>query len=259
MSIALLPPCMDSRVAEPNLVFLHGWGLHGGIWSQTAPLFAAQYRCLSPDLPGYGATDSVSPYRAEILADALAATLPDAVMVCGWSLGGMVALALAARHPDKVLRLALVATNPSFVSRPEWPHGLAPEVLTEFARSLDEDYKTTLLRFLSLQARGGDQARAVIERLRGSVFQRGEPAASTLADGLALLRDVDLRDAVAQVRCPVLVVHGTYDTLCPVAAAGWLAEQLPDARLSLHERAAHAPFLSHPDWFAGELRNFLDE
>lgn len=250
---------MGSRVIEPTLIFLHGWGLHGGIWSETAPLFEGRFICLAPDLPGYGEVASVVPYNAETLADALAATLPDAAAVCGWSLGGMVALALAARHPHKVARLVLVATNPAFVSRSDWPHGLASEVLAEFARSLDEDYKTTLLRFLSLQARGGDQARAVIERLRGSVFQRGEPAAATLAAGLELLRDVDLRDAVAQVSCPVLVVHGAYDTLCPVAAARWLADQLPDVRLALHERAAHAPFLSHPDWFAGELRNFLDE
>lgn len=246
-------------MSEQALVFLHGWGLHGGIWSETMPQFVERYRCLAPDLPGYGEVAAVVPYNVETLADALAATLPDAAAVCGWSLGGMVALALAARHPHKVARLVLAATNPVFVNRPDWSHGLAPEVLAEFARALDEDYKATLLRFLSLQARGGDQARAVIEHLRDSVFQRGEPAATTLAAGLKVLHEVDLRKVVKQVRCPVLVVHGAYDSLCPVAAARWLTEQLPDARLALHDRAAHAPFLSHPVWFCSALRDFLDE
>jgi pimeloyl-[acyl-carrier protein] methyl ester esterase len=240
-------------MTEHPLVYLHGWGLHGGIWTETA----AQMPGLTPDLPGYGEVPSTTPYRAEALADAVAETLPDGAALCGWSLGGMVALALAARHPRKVARLVLVATNPAFLSRPDWQHGLAPEVLDEFARALGEDFKATLLRFLSLQARGGDQARAVIERLRGSVFLRGEPSPAALAAGLDLLRDVDLRDVVGQVRCPVLVVHGAYDMLCPPGAARWLAESLPDARLALHERAAHAPFLSHPDWFLGEVRNFL--
>ncbi len=238
---------------EAPLVYLHGWGLHGGIWSETAKLLPGS----TPDLPGYGNVATVSPYSAESLADALAPTLPDGSVVCGWSLGGMVALALAARHPHKVARLILVATNPVFVSRPDWPHGLAPDVLSEFALALGQDYRATLLRFLSLQARGGDQARSVIERLRERVFLRGEPAAEILAAGLQLLRDVDLRYAVAQVQCPVLVVHGAYDGLCPLPAARWLAEHLPDARLALHERAAHAPFLSHPDWFVAELRSFL--
>lgn len=240
-------------MAEHPLVYLHGWGLHGGIWAETA----VQLPGLMPDLPGYGDVATVSPYNAEALADALAATLPDDAAVCGWSLGGMLALALAARHPAKVSRLVLVATNPAFVSRPDWPHGLAPEVLAGFAQALSGDYKATLLRFLSLQARGGDQARAVIERLRGSVFLRGEPAVDALAAGLDLLREVDLRHAVASVRCPVLVVHGAYDMLCPPEAGRWLAENLPDARLAMHERAAHAPFLSHPDWFAAELKGFL--
>jgi len=240
-------------MTDPRVVFLHGWGLHGGIWSETAPAFQG----MTPDLPGYGAVASVAPYTAETLADALAATLPDGAAVCGWSLGGMVALALAARHPHKVARLILVATNPVFVSRLDWPHGLAPEVLAEFADALSRDYQATLLRFLSLQARGGERARAVIERLRDSVFALGEPDAEVLSAGLALLRDVDLRGVVEQVRCPVLIVHGAYDMLCPVGAARWLAGHLPDARLALHERAAHAPFLSHPDWFTAELRRFL--
>ncbi len=242
---------------ERPLVFLHGWGLHGGIWAETAAQLPAQWPRLTPDLPGYGGVATVAPYTAETVADALAATLPDGADVCGWSLGGMVALSLAARHPHKVERLVLVATNPVFVARPDWPHGLAPEVLAEFARALGADYKATLLRFLSLQARGGEQARAVIERLRGTVFLRGELAPEVLAAGLELLRSVDLRGLVAQVRCPVLVMHGAYDMLCPPDAGRWLAEHLPDARLALHAHAAHAPFLSHPAWFAAELKGFL--
>lgn len=234
-------------------VFLHGWGLHGGIWAETR----AGLPGLAPDLPGYGDTPSVSPYTAETLADAVAETLDTAVELIGWSLGGMVALALATRHPDKVARLVLVGTSPAFVSRPDWPHGLAPEVLAGFVDSLRQDYRATLLRFLSLQARGGDAAREVIARLRETVFQRGEPAAEALAAGLDLLRDVDLRAVASRVRCPTLVVHGAYDTLCPAEAGRWLAGQIPGARLALHERAAHAPFLSHPDWFAGQVRGFL--
>lgn len=233
-------------------ILLHGWGLHGGIWAECG-LDGA-----SPELPGYGDKPSVSPYTAETLADAVAGTIETPVQLVGWSLGGMVGLALAARHPDKVAKLVLVGSSPAFVSRPDWPYGLAPEILAGFAESLKQDYRATLLRFLSLQARGGDAAREVIARLRESVLQRGEPASEVLAAGLDLLRDVDLRAVAARVRCPTLVVHGAYDTLCPVAAAHWLAEQIPDARLALHERAAHAPFLSHPLWFAEQVGGFLD-
>lgn len=238
---------------SPAPLFLHGWGLHGGIWAETLKALPGG----APDLPGYGATPSVAPYRAETLADALAARIDAPVAVVGWSMGGMVALALAARHPGKVARLLLVGSSPAFACRPDWAHGLAADVLEEFATSLRADYRATLLRFLSLQARGGDAAREVIGALRATLFARGEPAAATLADGLQLLRAVDLRADAARVRCPTLLLHGARDGLCPPEAARWLAAHMADARLVLHERAAHAPFLSHPRWFVSHAEAFL--
>lgn len=242
----------------PALTLLHGWGLHGGVWDALRAALPGQ-AMHAPDLPGYYGTPTVTPYSAEGLADAIAPSLPDACLLLGWSMGGMVALALAARHPHKVKALVLVATTPSYVNRAGWDKGLTPELLQGFADGVRNDYRATLLRFLSLQARGGDAAREVIARLRDSVFARGEPDAKTLADGLELLRTVDLREQVKQVRVPTLVVHGGYDGLCLTAAAEWLAAELPNARLALQSKAAHAPFLSHPEWFVEELRGFLRE
>ena len=56
---------------------------------------------------------------------------------------------------------------------------------------------------------------------------------------------------------PALVVHGAYDTLCAPEAATWLLGHLPNARLALHPRASHAPFLSHPEIFVEQVCNFL--
>lgn len=242
----------------PALTLLHGWGLHGGVWDALRAALPEQ-AMHTPDLPGYCDTPSLAPYTAEALADEIAPTLPDAGQLLGWSMGSMVALALAARHPEKVKALVLVASTPSYVNRNGWDKGLTPELLQSFADGVQNDYRATLMRFLSLQARGGDAAREVIARLRESVFARGEPGAQTLADGLELLRNVDLREMAKQVQAPTLLVHGGYDGLCLPEAAEWLVNEMPNARLALQAKAAHAPFLSHPEWFAEELKGFLSE
>lgn len=284
------PAC--PRPHAPALVCLHGWGLDGRVWDDLRERLSPAVtrtetarghgdvarageeidRCpvrpaaadtpltlYAPDLPGYRGDPLPTPYNAETLADRLAQACPTPCSVLGWSLGGMVALAWAARHPQQVLALILVGTTPVFVNRPDWALGLEPELLADFAQALMQDPRATVLRFLALQARGGDEARTVVARLRTLVRARPLPARATLSAGLELLRSVDLRPWLSEVRCPTLVIHGGHDALCPPAAGRWLAEQLPAARLALHERAAHAPFLSHPAWFAGTVRRFIAE
>ena len=237
------------------MVFLHGWGLHGGVWAETANGLAGR-AVLTPDLAGYGESAMCAPYQADALANRLAETMPDACIVVGWSMGGLVAQAWAARRPEQVRGLVLVGGTPAFVARPDWPYGLSADLLAGFAEALLADRHATLLRFLALQARGGETARAVIGRLRERLFERPEPGLETLRAGLDLLRETDLRALAATIRCPTLVVHGGHDTLCPLTAGHWLAEHLPDAELAVHPHAAHAPFLSHPDWFMDRLMTF---
>jgi pimeloyl-[acyl-carrier protein] methyl ester esterase len=256
-------------------VFLHGWGLHGGIWSSVRADLAAngpiEPTTRAPELPGYGDVPMVSPYTvervAESVAESVAVSLGQSVLdgvqapvnLVGWSMGGMVAMALAARYPERVAKLVLVGSSACFMNRPGWAHGLEPAVLQAFADDLAHDYQATLQRFLSLQARGGDAARTVVTQLRQAVLARAAPRPDVLAAGLNLLREVDVRHLAEEVRCPTLLLHGAHDKLCPVSAADWLHAHLPDARLIVHAQASHAPFISHPQWFVNELRNFLHE
>lgn len=241
----------------PDLVLLHGWGLHGGVWAPVVEPLATRFRLHRLDLPGHGASPLCEPCTLEEIARRVAAEIPDGALVCGWSLGGQVALALALAHPHRVRRLALIATTPCFRARTDWPHGMDDATLDEFARSLESDYEGTLRRFLALQARSGDDAREVISALRAQLFARGRPAPEALRAGLDILRGVDLRPAVAHIRVPAVVIQGACDTLTPPEAGRWLAQQLPEGRFLPVAGAAHAPFLSHRAAVVQTLEGFF--
>ena len=241
----------------PDLVLLHGWGMHGGIWDGLREPLAQRFRLHIVDLPGYGASAHREPYALADLARAVAAAMPEHAHVCGWSLGGQVALRLALDFPERVHKLVLLGTTPCFRQREDWSHGMDDATMREFARSLEEDYAGTLKRFLSLQARSGDDAREVIAALRAKLFERGEPSLDTLRAGLAILHDLDLRDEVGGIAQPALVIHGERDTLTPLAAGQWLARILPNAELVAVPGSAHAPFLSHRMETVDTLGRFL--
>lgn len=253
---------IEQRGQGPDMVLLHGWGLHGGVFSPIIESLEAHFRLHLVDLPGHGRSplEGLELYRPggrhsrgqdyslEALARSLAAALPPQAIWLGWSLGGRIAMAAAALGLP-VGKLVLVGSNPCFRQRPDWPHAMSDSELQQFAHSLQDDYRATLQRFIALQSRGSSQGRDELRRLRELLFAHGEPDPEALNGALGILRDGDLRPALPGIQQPSLVLHGSRDTLAPLAAAEYLASQLPNAVLQVIDGAGHAPFISHPDAF----------
>jgi malonyl-CoA O-methyltransferase len=151
----------------------------------------------------------------------------------------------------------LIATTPCFLARDDWPAGMNPSVLEGFAAGLAGDYRRTIANFLALQTWGDENATQALRSLRASLDSHGEPDPQALAAGLGILRDADLRDALATIAVPSLVIAGEHDRITPVAAGRELASRLPTARFVEVPKAGHAPFLSHADEVRREVASFL--
>ncbi len=246
-------------MSSPPLVLLHGWGLSPRVWDALRQALPRGIETHAPMLPGHGESATLAAPTLDAWADAVLPALPDAAVLCGWSLGGMIALDLARRYPQKVARLILLGTSPRFVScsGPDaWPYGLDSATVAGFIDSFGRDPKATLNRFVALQALGDSDRREVAARLNEALANTDEGATDGLAAGLHLLANIDLRAAVSQIRQPVRLLHGARDALMPLAAAEWLAAQLPDARLTRFDGCGHAPFLSRPAECAELIASF---
>ena len=242
----------------PELVLVHGWGLHGGVWAGLAPVLAARFHVTVVDLPGHGLSAGVRARDIDACADALAAVVPGAATWLGWSLGATVLLHMSGRHRQKVDRLVLVGATPCFVRAPDWAWGMESEMLDAFARDLMVSYRATLQRFLSLQLGQDEDDRALVRRMRVELFRYGEPDPAGLDAGLAILRTTDLRMLLPRIQVPCQVIHGAHDRLVPPAAARSLASGL-GASCHILSSAGHAPFLSHPEEFRAALGAFLND
>ena len=235
-----------------TLVFWHGWGMHAAAWHSLAHHLKDCDLHLPP-LPGYDGTPAPIPYTAEAVVDAMLATQELPTTLCGWSMGAMLAILAAHRHPGKIHRLILFSATPSFIQRDGWKHGMPPTTLAEFSEAVHTDAESAIKRFIALFNHSDLHARSNARTLEDLEL----PPQSTLDGGLALLRDMDLRPIVSGIHQPTLLIHGERDPLMPLAAAKWLAAAMPSATLDICAHTAHAPFISDPLHCSGLIREWL--
>ena len=255
---------IETTGAGPNLVLLHGWAMNGAVWQPLLKSLAKQFTLHIVDIPGMGLSRPIEPYHLHSIAEKIAEVLPANADIVGWSWGGQVAMRIALDHPDALRRLVLVGTTPCFVNKasdrqqPEWSAGIAPEVFSKFADSVDADYQKTMTQFLTLQCMGDIRARITVRMLRKKFEERPAPTTQTLQKALNILLETDLRAEVEFLRKPTLLIHGDRDTLAPVQAAHWMMQNLPVGFLRVIAGASHAPFLSHQEQFVDALVQFLE-
>lgn len=242
---------IESHGSGPDLVLVHGWAMHGGIFAPLLAALAPHFRVHLVDLPGHGLSRDEAHFDVADSARRIAAATPRALWV-GWSLGGLVALRAALDAPAQVRGLVMLASSPRFVAAPDWPHGVAANVFGEFASELHARYRHAIERFLALETLGSTHAQAQLRELRQIVFARGEPRVEALCDGLAALDANDLREALPGLAMPSLWIGGRRDRLVPPGALQWAAAQAPRAR-RFEFNSGHAPFLE----FAAEIADAL--
>ena len=242
----------------PNLILLHGWAMHSGIFAPLLPSLNRHFRVHCVDLPGHGQSlHSALPLDFDAVWADIAESLDEPAYVMGWSLGGLFALHGAARFPQRCLGLIMQNASPCFVHRPDWPYGMPAQVFAAFAADLESDYAQTLRRFFMLEAQGSEHLRDDLRLLQRTAFSYGEPKASVLCDGLQLLEHSDLRAELAKLSMPSLWLAGRRDKLVGPEAMRQACDSCGGS-WALFERGGHAPFLTHPEQVTQRILEFTE-
>ncbi|MDO8953857.1 MAG: pimeloyl-ACP methyl ester esterase BioH [Gammaproteobacteria bacterium] len=237
-----------------DLVLLHGWGFHSGIWGDFAERLAQHYRVTLIDLPGFGQSPMLDkPYTLENVSAAVLEVSPLQAIFIGWSLGGLIATAIAIYHRQRHLGLLNLCSSPCFIEGANWP-GISLFSLEQFSQGLRVAYEKTLLRFLLLQAPG--LSRVALLALKQEVL-RYPPSEAALFAGLSLLENTDLRHYLHNSKDSSLYILGGLDALIPVKMAAYLPQFL-NAQINIIEKAGHAPFISHPSETLELIKGWID-
>ena len=217
------------------LVLIHGYGNSGHIWQRTLPYLAQQHQVFIVDLPGYGRSRTSGVWHLREMAPLLAQwlhtlQLPPAAVV-GHSMGGAIAIHLAAYAPEQFSHLVLV--NAAGIPLQTHLPGLATRSLHSFFQSGNGTLPLPLVRDM-LQPRIHLLWRTAQEMKRS-----------------------DFRAELAQVTLPTLILWGERDVMLPIGLGRALNEALPYATFLAMPDCGHRPMLAQPAQFSKTVLAFL--
>jgi len=236
----------------PTVVFLHGAGMDHTAWAQHDRWFAHHgYNVLAPDMPGHGrSAGALLPSIAE-MADWTAALLDTAgaqsAKLIGHSMGSLIALEMAARHPDKVSALVLVGTSaamtvgPDLLKAAEANDHAAVDMVSIWGLGQAAGLGGSLAPGLWMH--GG--AQRLLERCKDGVLFNDLAACNAYQNAAA---------AAAGIKVPATLVLGERDMMTPAKAGRALAAAIPDARTVVLRGAGHMMMVERPDELLAAIR-----
>lgn len=235
------------------IVLLNSLGSSLCIWDAVSAHLGKFFPLIRYDKRGHGLSDCPpGPYTIRDHAADLHGLLDqlqvETAILVGMSVGGMIALDLAASHPQRIQHLILCDTGAKIGAEQLWQDRIA-----------------------AVEAGGlAPMAEAVLARWFTTAFSQNEPAqvhgytnmllrtpAAGYTATCAALRDADLHAVAPLIQTPTLVLCGEEDLATPPALGRELATLLPNAQFALIPHAAHLPSIEQPVFLAEKILEFL--
>lgn len=229
-----------------QIVLLHPFPVDHRFWGDVVPALEARgHSVMAPDLPGFGDRAPEPGWTMDGEADVLAPSIPRGAMVVGLSMGGYLALALMARHPDRVGSLVLADTR----SEGEPPGGL--EARRAAADGLRANGSVAFVDAFVPRAMWPGAGEVAVTRLAELASAQ---SAEAMADAtMAIAGRTDHTALLPRITVPTLVIVGEHDQITPPPLSTAMAAAIPDARLVIMGEAGHMTALEHPEEFAALL------
>jgi pimeloyl-[acyl-carrier protein] methyl ester esterase len=241
----------DEGAGRPVLL-LHGMMAHGRFFNKQRPL-SADFRLVTVDLRGHGASDKAGAATVEMLAGDIAELIERldlrGAIGIGWSLGAAVLWRLlAGEGKARFAGAIIVDMTPRVLNGGDWTLGLSPEMCDARHQAMTDDFPSFALAAGSaIFAQPVKEEHQALAAWAGAEFARNDGGA--IASIWASLVAEDLRALLPRIAHPTLVVHGAHSQLYGSATAEHLVAALPDARAIPFPQSGHAPHLEEPERF----------
>jgi len=243
----------------PAIVLIHGYPFNRSLWTEQTDVLTSRYRVVTPDLRGFGESDSSEgPATMNRMAQDVAKLMDhleiDQAVIGGLSMGGYVALAFIKQFPSRVKALVLADTRAQADTEEgkQTRHQQAEKALSEGMAGIAD---AMLPKFLTPDT--VSKRPEVVKRVRDMMLKtKPQGAASAL---LGMAEREDLSEFVSTIRVPTLILVGREDAITPVADSEKMKSQIAGSRLIVIDNSGHVSNLEQTEQFNAALLPFLND
>ncbi|MFI6338889.1 alpha/beta fold hydrolase [Streptomyces sp. NPDC050535] len=253
---------VTGRADGPVLLLAHGFGCDQNMWRKVVPTLAESYRVVLFDYVGSGRADpsawderrysSLDGYALDVLEICAELDLR-AVTFVGHSVSAMVGVLAAAKAPQRIGRLVMVAPSPRYIDDDGYRGGFSAEDIDELLESLESNYLGWSAAMAPVIMGNADRPE-LGEELTASFCATDPDMARVFARTTFLS---DSRKDLKTVAAPTLILECRQDAIAPREVGAYIRDAIAGSRLVTLEATGHCPQLSAPQATAGAITEFL--
>jgi len=248
----------DDQGSGSAVVLIHGFPFNRSLWNEQIDALSKSHRVITPDLRGFGESESSSgtatmTMMAEDIARLMDVLEIENATLGGLSMGGYVVLAFYKQFRARVRGLVLADTRPQ-ADTEEAKEGRAQQADRALAEGMAPIADAMLPKLLTPETVA--KRPSVVKRIRAMMMSTKPEGAAAALLGMAAREDQT--QLLSTIDVPTLIMVGRDDAITPVQDSQKMHERIAGSRLVILENAGHVSNVERAETFNGELRSFLD-
>jgi len=248
----------EGAKSDPVVLLLHGFPLNKSMWKYQIEQLKPHARVIAMDIrghgfSGHGDTDfSIDLFVTDLICFMNCMKIDKAIL-CGFSMGGYIALLAMEKHPERFEALVLCNTSCMADSKEAQKKRLL--AIKSLQKNGIERYANETIKHLFAPASLVSKQTAVIN-VKNMIMETSESSITNSLMALANRKETCSR--LKEIKVPVLIMVGRHDTLTPVLAAKNMHDRIKDSSFKVIEDAGHLSNLEQPEIFFGHLVEFVE-
>ena len=247
----------EGSIKTPTIIFIHGFPLNKSMWNKQVEELKENYRVIAYDIRGHGNSDAGDDdFSIEIFVNDLLSFMDalkiDKTILCGFSMGGYIALNAIENHPERFIALLLCDTNCAD-DKPEAKEKRMKAIESIKEKGLDQYAEESLKKLFAPISFSKQIAEIAI--VKEMIMKTPEQSLFKTLHALAKRKETCTK--LLEIKVPVLIMVGKNDEITPTDVAMSMHEKIKGSTIQIIDHAGHLSNMENPNQFNEQLKNFL--